>query len=54
MPIRANTMGPPLSATRISASIAIRQRGDVLPGIAQRDQLATVHLNRIIERPPQP
>jgi hypothetical protein len=33
--------------------IFLRQRRDVLAGVAQGHKLAAVHLDRILERPPQ-
>ena len=58
-PIRANIVGPPYSTTTISVSIApaIRRRpisswqaGDVITGIAQRDEGSSVWQRyRIIE-----
>ncbi|WP_445216647.1 hypothetical protein ACKWRH_31240 [Bradyrhizobium sp. Pa8] len=60
IPIRANIVGLPPSATRISAAsrlpfrrgvLFLRQRGDVLAGVEQRHQYAITDPGRILERP---
>lgn len=60
IPMRANIVGPPLSATRIRVSMAACHSGapcsfevsDLLTGIGQRNQLACACLYRVVERPP--